>query len=341
MNPERPPKPTDSARPDAARPRVGALVRQRRLSLRWSLQRLADEVGCAKGYLSEVETGRRAAPGEAVLRRIEESMMMARGSLTAAGGLERGLAAGGEIVERELSRLRDRGDAAARLATVFREKAAQGPGALDAAYASGELRRLIERLAPMDGAESGDGADAARGARSGASASRGSAPGGGRMGAAAPNPGVGPGALGDLSRWLPVEVPLINKVAAGYPREFTDLSYPARIADEYVRCPDVRDPDAFAARVVGDSMAPEYREGDVVVFSPAKEVESGDDCFARLERDHETTFKRVYFERGGDGEELIRLQPINNAYPPRVLPREDVAGLYAAVAAIRRVGTPG
>jgi phage repressor protein C with HTH and peptisase S24 domain len=127
---------------------------------------------------------------------------------------------------------------------------------------------------------------------------------------------------------------LINKVAAGYPREFTDLGYPARIADEYVRCPDVTDPDAFAARVVGDSMMPDYREGDVVVFSPTRDVKDGNDCFVRLERDAETTFKRVYFE----GEGRLRLQPLNARYSPRVVNREDVGGLYAAVSVIRRVG---
>lgn len=136
---------------------------------------------------------------------------------------------------------------------------------------------------------------------------------------------------------LPREVPLINRVAAGYPRGFTDLGYPARVADDYVRCPDIADPDAFAARVVGDSMEPAYREGDVVVFSPARAVESGDDCFARLERDDESTFKRVYFERGPGGEELIRLQPVNSRYSARVLPREEVSGLYRAVTVMRSV----
>jgi len=84
-------------------------------------------------------------------------------------------------------------------------------------------------------------------------------------------------------------------------------------------------------------MLPDYREGDVVVFSPTRDVRSGNDCFARLEPDHETTFKRVFFE-GEAGEELIRLQPLNSAYPPRVLPRERVAGLYAAVTVMRRIG---
>lgn len=145
---------------------------------------------------------------------------------------------------------------------------------------------------------------------------------------------VAPRPVADL---LPREVPVINSVAAGYPRGFTDLGYPARVADSYIRCPDLDDPDAFAARVVGDSMEPLYREGDIVVFSPAAALRSGMDCFARLEPDDESTFKRVFFDRGADGRELIRLQPLNPAYPPRVLERERVAGLYAAVSVMRRL----
>ncbi|MEO0629311.1 MAG: S24 family peptidase [Planctomycetota bacterium] len=137
---------------------------------------------------------------------------------------------------------------------------------------------------------------------------------------------------------LPREVPLINSVTAGQPTEFTDLGYPARVADDYVRVPDLADPDAFAARVVGDSMQPEYLEGDVVVFSPAARVESGSDCFARLEPDQETTFKRVYFEAGEGSVELIRLQPLNARYAPRTLPRDQVAGLYRAVTVMRAIG---
>lgn len=137
---------------------------------------------------------------------------------------------------------------------------------------------------------------------------------------------------------LPVQVPVINSVQAGYPTEFTDMAYPARVADSYVSAPDVMDPDAFAARVVGDSMSPTYCEGDIVVFSPERDTPPGSDCFVRFERDGETTFKRVYFEQGEDGGERIRLQPLNSAYAPRVADREEIAGLYAAVYVVRAVG---
>lgn len=175
-----------------------------------------------------------------------------------------------------------------------------GPGGLDRAFESGVLARLVDRIAPLgDGGGEGDRVEAL----------------------------------------LPSAVPLINLVPAGQAAEFTDLGYPARVADSYVAAPELGDPDAFAARVTGDSMEPRYVEGDVVIFSPGREVRDGMDCFARLaEPDSETTFKRVYFERGADDEELIRLQPLNPRHKARVEPREKVVGLYPAVSVTRRVG---
>lgn len=129
-------------------------------------------------------------------------------------------------------------------------------------------------------------------------------------------------------------VPLINKVAAGYPSGFTDLGYPARISDDVVIVPGYtglhggNDPDAFAATVCGDSMTPDYLAGDIVVFSPLSDVINGSDCFARLEPDHECTFKRVFFAEGGA---CIRLEPLNRDYPTRTVDREQVAGLFRAV----------
>jgi repressor LexA len=122
-------------------------------------------------------------------------------------------------------------------------------------------------------------------------------------------------------------VPIINKVAAGYPTDFNDLDYPVGIADDYVRCPDLHDPNAFAVRVVGDSMEPRFHEGDIVVFSPAVEVHNGDDCFVRFTMPHETTFKRVFFEK----ENKVRLQPRNERYSPTVVDGHRIDGIYRAI----------
>ena len=122
-------------------------------------------------------------------------------------------------------------------------------------------------------------------------------------------------------------VPIINKVTAGYPTDFNDLDYPVGIADDYVRCPDMHDPNAFAVRVVGDSMEPRFHEGDIVIFSPALDVRNGDDCFVRFTMPHETTFKRVFFER----DNKVRLQPRNERYSPTIIEGKRIDGVYRAV----------
>ena len=146
----------------------------------------------------------------------------------------------------------------------------------------------------------------------------------------------------------------------GYPKDFADRGYPPRVADSYIGCPDLTDPDAFAARVHGDSMTPKYCEGDIVIFSPAATCKDGDDCFVRFADGH-TTFKRVFFEtadgngngsgngNGNAGAEAragaetkpeasaLRLQPRNEKYRPQVVPAEQVSGLYKAVYRYQRV----
>lgn len=265
------------------RERMADVMRARRLELGLTLGEVAERAGCAKSYLSLLENHRKPAPSSDACRALEKALRLPHGRLVALAELER---TPPTVLER-LARLE-------KFERAQRETIRTIGTDLDAAYKTGRLREVIERLDPDSGRE----LEPAK---------------------------------------LPMEVPLINSVAAGYPTEFTDLGYPARVADEYIRAPDLDDPDAFAARVVGESMAPEYVEGDIVVFSPARDVENGRDCFCRLEPDHETTFKRVFFENGPRGQALIRLQPLNPAFPARVLPREQVAGLYPAVSVTRKL----
>jgi transcriptional regulator with XRE-family HTH domain len=136
-------------------------------------------------------------------------------------------------------------------------------------------------------------------------------------------------------------VPLINRVPAGKAGEFTDLSYPAGVADQYVPVPDLPDAPtaaAFALRVVGDSMAPDYVEGEILIVAPSGVLQDGADCVVRLgELDHfATTFKRIYFVResaAANADETaapvaIRLMPLNPAYAERTVPLEQVTGVY-------------
>jgi len=125
------------------------------------------------------------------------------------------------------------------------------------------------------------------------------------------------------------QIPLINKVSAGYPSDFTDLDYPAGVADEYVVIPDLIDPNAFAITVCGDSMYPRFNEGDILIVSPAIPVESGDFCFVRIDSHGEVTsaLKQVFF----DDEQTVRLVSLNTRYQPQVYRREELSGIYRAV----------
>jgi len=145
---------------------------------------------------------------------------------------------------------------------------------------------------------------------------------------------VDPGGEGS-ERVMGNAVPVINRASAGYPKDFLDLSYPTRVADQYVGCPEISDKDAFAARVHGDSMTPKYREGDIVIFAPSLAARNGDDCFVRF-ADGQTTFKRIFFEADGEAP-VVRLQPRNEKYRPMVVKSAEVSGLYRAAFRYQRV----
>jgi phage repressor protein C with HTH and peptisase S24 domain len=248
----------------------------------------------SKPYISAIETGRAAnPPSEEKLRRLEKALQFAEGQLIRLARLERTPPA----IVKELDELRAENR---KLRTLL-----GGAKNLDEMYKSG-------KLAAMAGQQTTAEPDAT---------------------AISPAYGIGPfgGKRGQIESggWIPV----INRLSAGYPTWHGDMDYPPGIADDYVRCPDCRDPNAFAARISGDSMEPNYLEGDIVVFSPAAQVNAGDDCFVRRAVTGETNFKRVFFEEDG----RIRLQPRNEKYAPTVLPREEIDGLFKAIVRVAKL----
>jgi repressor LexA len=118
---------------------------------------------------------------------------------------------------------------------------------------------------------------------------------------------------------------------------------------EYIRSPDIDDVDAFAARLIGEGMSPTYVPGDLVIFSPARTLTSGMDCWVMFDgqdRHDRTAFTRVYLEepvgeRDRTGQTVggvARLQPLNGRYPPVVIGLErlvrvcPLAGLLRTIA---------
>ena len=85
----------------------------------------------------------------------------------------------------------------------------------------------------------------------------------------------------------------------------------------------------FAAEIQGDSMEPEFVEGDVVLIDPDEPYRPGD-CVMAKNGEHEATFKK-YKSRGhtADGRELFDLVPLNDSYPT----------LHSDISQIKIIGT--
>jgi SOS-response transcriptional repressor LexA len=73
---------------------------------------------------------------------------------------------------------------------------------------------------------------------------------------------------------------------------------------------------AFALVIKGDSMEPDFKEGEVVIIDPAVNCQPGDFVVAKDSRG-EATFKK-YRPRGlnDQGKEFFVLEPLNHDYEP-------------------------
>ncbi len=86
--------------------------------------------------------------------------------------------------------------------------------------------------------------------------------------------------------------------------------------------------EPFALRVLGDSMAPEFMEGHIIIIEPDGMVENGSYVFAVYEDEY--IFRQLHIEN-----EQYFLKPLNDQYPT-----VKIAGLDAIKGVItQRAGT--
>ena len=84
----------------------------------------------------------------------------------------------------------------------------------------------------------------------------------------------------------------------------------------------------FGLKVKGNSMEPEYLDGDTLILEKADDCESGDDCVVMV-NGNDGTFKRVIKNENG-----IILQPLNSEYYPMVFTNEQIESLPVRVVGI-------
>lgn len=116
-------------------------------------------------------------------------------------------------------------------------------------------------------------------------------------------------------------IPLLGLAQAGRDGFFDDAGFPVGAGWDEIRFPDVHpiDDHAYALEIQGDSMMPLYRDGDIVVVSPAVTLRKGDRVVVKTRKGEvmakELTRKTV---------QKIELKSLNETHGDRVLAANDV-----------------
>jgi SOS-response transcriptional repressor LexA len=110
-------------------------------------------------------------------------------------------------------------------------------------------------------------------------------------------------------------IPVVSWVRAGVRHDSTDPNEPGDSA-EWIES-DVEGANVFSLIVMGDSMEPEFLEGEIIIINPNKEALPGDFIIVKSP-DGETTFKQL--KRYGN---RWVLHPLNPRYEDMEVRRGD------------------
>lgn len=112
--------------------------------------------------------------------------------------------------------------------------------------------------------------------------------------------------------------PIVGTAQLGAEGYWVELEYPVGHGDGFVDVP-TRDPNAYAVRVKGDSMAPAIRSGWVVVVEPSRPLIPGEYVLVKT-RDGQSMVKELLFQRGTE----LSLMSVNDAHGRITLTLEEV-----------------
>ena len=114
-------------------------------------------------------------------------------------------------------------------------------------------------------------------------------------------------------------VPLLGLAEAGAGGYFDDGGFPAGAGWDEIAFPAVDDTHAYALEVSGQSMEPAYRDGDVILVSPAAPIRRGDRVVVKT-RDGEVMAKELKRSTA----KAIELKSLNVQHSDRTIATEDV-----------------
>ena len=123
----------------------------------------------------------------------------------------------------------------------------------------------------------------------------------------------------DSGRAAVQAVPLIGFAEAGAGGYFDDGGFPVGKGWEEIAFPAVNDEHAYALEISGDSMKPAYRDGDVIIVSPAAATRRGDRVVVKTKRG-EVMVKELRRKTT----KSIELKSLNAEHQDRTLAMSDV-----------------
>lgn len=119
-------------------------------------------------------------------------------------------------------------------------------------------------------------------------------------------------------------VPLISWVQAGAWEDINDIFHP-QTAEEFYPCPENHSKYTYALKVVGESMWPDFIEGDIIFVDPETEARNGSCVIVRQNGNTEATFKQLII----DGSQKY-LKALNPNWPNPIiemLPDATISGV--------------
>jgi phage repressor protein C with HTH and peptisase S24 domain len=137
---------------------------------------------------------------------------------------------------------------------------------------------------------------------------------------------MGARALPAASRPPSRRIPLIGFAQAGSDGYFDDGGYPVGVGWDEVSLPEIADPNAYALEISGESMEPVFRDGDIVIVSPAAPIRRGDRVVVRTQKG-EVMAKQLQ-RRSARRVELLSLNP---AHPSFSFELTEVAWIHRIV----------
>jgi phage repressor protein C with HTH and peptisase S24 domain len=132
--------------------------------------------------------------------------------------------------------------------------------------------------------------------------------------------------LGDGGLKAVRRVPLIGHAKAGAAGYFDDAGFPTGGGWDEYSFPDLGDASAYALEIDGDSMAPVYREGDVIVVSPQQAIRRNDRVVVKT-ADEEVLCKVLLRQTA----KKLELGSLNPAHAGRELAMEKVMWMHRIV----------